>query len=64
MTNEAVRNGIHKAIGVHDNPNHDKETDTQMVWPHLKISWHGEDNTARDNERSKKERKTKEEMGR
>ena len=29
-----------------------------MVWPHLKILWHGEDNSARDSERSKKERKT------
>ena len=35
-----------------------------MVWPHLKLLWHGEDNFARDNERSKKERKTEEEMGR
>ena len=26
-----------------------------MVWPHLKIFWHGEDNSARDSERSKKE---------
>ena len=41
-----------------------KETETQMVWPHLKILWHGEDNSARDSERSKKERKTEEEMGR
>ena len=36
----------------------------QMVWPHLKILWHGEDNSAEDSERSKKERKTEEEMGR
>ena len=35
-----------------------------MVWPHLKILWHGEDNSAGDRERSKKERKTEEEMGR
>ena len=35
-----------------------------MVWPHLKILWHGEENSARDSERSKKERKTEEEMGR
>ena len=33
-----------------------------MIWPHLKILWHGEDNSARDSERSKKERE--EEMGR
>ena len=30
-----------------------------MVWPHLKIFWHGEDNSARDSERSKKERRQK-----
>ena len=35
-----------------------------MVWPHLKMLWHGGDNSARDIERSKKERKTEEEMGR
>ena len=51
------------AIGVHYG-NRSKETETQMVWPHLKILWHGEDNSARDSERSKKERKTEEEMGR
>ena len=35
-----------------------------MVWPHLKILWHGEDNSAVDSERSKKEKTTEEEMGR
>ena len=35
-----------------------------MVWPDLKILWHGEDNSARDSERSKTERKTEEELGR
>ena len=35
-----------------------------MLWPHLKILWHGEDNSAGDSESSKKERKTEEEMGR
>ena len=35
-----------------------------MVWPHLKILWDGEDNSAGDSERSKKERKTEKEMGR
>ena len=44
-------------------PNHGKEMETQMVWPHLKILWHGEDSSARDSERSQ-ERKTEEEMGR
>ena len=31
-----------------------------MVWPYLKIIGHGEDNSAGDNERSKRERKTEE----
>ena len=35
-----------------------------MVWPYLKILWHGEDNPAEDSGRSKKEWKTEEEMGR
>ena len=35
-----------------------------MVMPHLKILGHGEDNSAGDSERSKKERKTEKEMGR
>ena len=33
-----------------------------MVWPHLKMFWHGEDNSARDSERSKKERTKEEEI--
>ena len=45
-------------------PNHGEETETQTVWPHFRFLWHGEDNYAVDSERSKKERKTKEEMGR
>ena len=28
-----------------------------MVWPHLEILWHGEDNSAGDSERSKKRRR-------
>ena len=35
-----------------------------MVWPHLKILGHGEDNFAGDSEMSKEEKKTEEEMGR
>ena len=35
-----------------------------MVWPHLKILGHSKDNSAGDSERSKKEMKTEEEMGR
>ena len=31
-----------------------------MVWPYIKILGHGEDNSAGDSERSKKERKTEE----
>ena len=62
MTNRKIWNRIHDAIGVHDKDG--KETETQMVWPHLKILWHGEYYSAGDSERSKKERKTEEEMGR
>ena len=67
VTNEEVRNRIQNATGVHDDltmVKKRKETETQMVWPYLKILWHGEDNSARDSETSKKERKTEEEMGR
>ena len=35
-----------------------------MLWPHLKILWHGEDNSEGDSEKSKKEGKLEEEMGR
>ena len=41
--------------------NHGEET--QMVWSHLKMLWHGEDNTAGDSERNKKERKREEAIG-
>ena len=33
-----------------------------MVWPHFKILLHDEDNSAWGSEKSKKERKTEEEM--
>ena len=58
VTNEAVRNRIQNATGVHDDLLTMVKTWKQMVWPHLKILWHGEDNSAGDSERSKKERKT------
>ena len=29
-------------------PSHGEETETRMVWPHLKIFRHGEDNSAVD----------------
>ena len=35
-----------------------------MVWPYLKFLGHGEDNSAGDSERNKKEGKTEEEIGR
>ena len=43
VTNEEVRNRIQNAVEVHD---HGKVTETQMVWPHLKILGHGDDNSA------------------
>ena len=55
VTKEEVHNRIQNSIGVHD------DLLTMMnkwKWPHLKILWHGEDNSARESERSKKERKT------
>ena len=64
MNEEEVRNRIQNAIGVHDDLlTMVKETEVQMVWPHLKVLWRGEDSSAGDSERSKKERKTEEEMG-
>ena len=47
MTNEEARNKIQNAIRVHEN----LLTETQMVWPHLKILWHGEDSPAGDSEK-------------
>ena len=35
-----------------------------MVWSHLMILWHGEDDSAGDRERSKKDRKIEEELRR
>ena len=83
MTNEDVRNRIQNAIGVHDDlltmvKNGNSDDMAMMIQSHLKILWHGEDNSAVDSERrnhnednsavdsdrSKKERKTEEDMGR
>ena len=44
-------------------PIHSEKTETQMVWPRLEIL-SGKHSSAGDSERSKKERKTEEEMGR
>ena len=57
VTNEEVRNRTLNATGAHD------DLLTYMVWPHLKILGHSEDISAGDSERSKKERKTEEGMG-
>ena len=57
LTNEEIRNRIQNAIGVHDDFQKKRK-------PHLKILRHGEDNSAGDTERGKKERMTEEEMGR
>ena len=65
VTNEEVRNRIQNAISVYDDLlTMVKKMQTQMVWPHLKILGSGEDNSVGDSERSNKERKTEEEMGR
>ena len=39
--------------------NHGEEAETQMVWPHLKIFCHGEDNSAGNSERSKRGKQKK-----
>ena len=66
VTNKEVRNRIQNAIGVHDDllTMVKKRKLMNVVWPHLKILWNGEDNSAGDSERSKKERKIEEEMER
>ena len=51
MTNEEVRNRIQNAIGVHDDLLTMVKKGKQMVWQHLKILWHDEDNYAADSER-------------
>ena len=45
-------------------PTNDEEVETDVVWPLLKIPWHCENNPAGGRERSKKDRKTKEKLGR
>ena len=63
VPNEEVRNRTQNAVRVHD----DLLTmvkKRKLRWYGHKILWHGEDNSAGDSERSKKERKTEEEMGR
>ena len=63
VTNKEVRNRFQNATGVHDDLLTMVKKWKQMVWPHLKILWHGEDNSAGDSERSK-DRMTEDEMGR
>ena len=53
VTNEDVRNRIQNAVGVHNDLLTMVKKLTQMVWPHLKILWHGKDNSAGDSERCK-----------
>ena len=65
VTNEEVRNKIQNATGVHDDLlTMVEKMKLRYVWPHLKTLGHGEDNSAGDSEKSKKERKSEEEMGR
>ena len=40
-------------------PNHGKATETLMVWPYLKIFWHGEDNFAGDSEEEEDRRRVR-----
>ena len=64
MWSEKVRSRIQNAIGVHDDLLTMVKKRKRMVWPHFKILWNGEDSSAGDSERSKKEKKTEEEIGR
>ena len=63
-TNKEVRNRIRSAIGEHDDLLTMVKKWNQMVWPNLKVLWHGNDSSAGKSESSKKERKTEEEMER
>ena len=63
VTNEEVHNKIQGAIDTHDDiPFPNEEAHTQISY--LKILLHGQDNSARDSKRNKKERKTEKELGR
>ena len=59
VTNEEIRSRIQNADGVYDYflKFYGENTGTEMVWLHLEIFWHGNDNSAGDSERSEKERK-------
>ena len=46
VTNEEVRNRIQNAIRVHDDLLTMVKKRKLRWWPHLKILWHGEDNSA------------------
>ena len=48
-----IRSRNQNAIRMHDDLLA-KEEQTQIVWPHLKIIWHGEDNYAGDNKRARR----------
>ena len=56
-TNKEVRNRIRSAIGEHDDLLTMVKKWNQMVWPNLKVLWHGKDSSAGKSESSKKERK-------
>ena len=60
VRNEEVHNRIQNAIGVHDDLlTMVKKWKTHMVWPHLKILWHGGDKSAGDEEEEDRRRDEK-----
>ena len=64
LTNEEVRSRIQSATGVHGDFLSMVKTETLMVWSHRMIRWVGEDSSASNNERNKKDMKIDEDIGR
>ena len=65
MTNEAVCRKIQAAIGDNDELlTMVKKKETKMVWPRFKVFWFSKDNPTGHSERTKKKRRTEEEVGR
>ena len=56
VTNEDAGRKIHAAIRKYDTPDFGHETETEVVWPHLKVFWLSIDNSAGHSARKKKKR--------
>ena len=62
ITNEEVRNRIQNAVGVHDDLITMVKKRKLRWYGHISRFCHGEDNSAGDSERNKKEKKTGDEI--